>query len=158
MTETPSGRRTLHFTNLDQILVEVDLLRAGHHTVGNWSLAQICRHLADSFSGSMDGFGVRNHRVMRFLFGRRALRDALRHGIAPGFTVTDRLTPPADVVLDETVAELVCAVERYKQFIGPMHFHPFFGNLSRAEWDLLHLVHSAHHLSFAVATADARPA
>ncbi len=153
MTEKPSGRRTLHFTNLDEVLADVDLLRAGHHTVGNWSLAQICRHLADSFSGSMDGFGVRNHRVMRFLFGRRALRDALLHGIATGFTVTERLTPPADVVLDETSAELVRAIDRYKQHTGPMHFHPFFGRLSRSEWDRLHLVHSAHHLSFAIADA-----
>src|SRR5436305_3023412 len=40
------GRRTLRYDSLDEVMPEVERLLAGHTTVGNWSLAQICRHLA----------------------------------------------------------------------------------------------------------------
>ena len=35
---------------------EVDRLLQGHRTVGNWSLGQICNHLAGSFIYSVEGF------------------------------------------------------------------------------------------------------
>ena len=39
-------RRTLRFDRFDDIMPDVERLLAGHATVGAWSLAQICRHLA----------------------------------------------------------------------------------------------------------------
>ena len=39
-------RRMLRFSSLDEVMPEVERLRNGHTTVGNWTLAQICRHLA----------------------------------------------------------------------------------------------------------------
>src|SRR3954467_5912292 len=40
------GRRTLRYHSFDEVMPDVERLLAGHTTVGNWSLAQICRHLA----------------------------------------------------------------------------------------------------------------
>ena len=40
------GRRTLSYGNLDDIMPDVERLLDGHTTVGNWSLAQMCQHLA----------------------------------------------------------------------------------------------------------------
>ena len=40
------GRRTLSYHSFDEVMPDVERLLAGHTTVGNWSLAQICRHLA----------------------------------------------------------------------------------------------------------------
>ena len=40
------GRRTLRFNSLDEVMPDVERLLEGHSTVGNWSLAQICRHLS----------------------------------------------------------------------------------------------------------------
>ena len=31
-----------------------------------------------------------------------------------------------------------------------MAMHPFFGAMTRPQWDHLHRIHCAHHLSFAV--------
>ena len=45
------GRRAIQFESLDEIMPEVDRLLEGHTTVGNWSLAQICRHLATVLPG-----------------------------------------------------------------------------------------------------------
>ena len=71
---------------------------ARHRAVRNWTLAQICRHLTDSFTGSMGGFDLRNHRVKRFLMKRKMLQVALTKGIPENYTVDPRLTPPPDVV------------------------------------------------------------
>ena len=40
------GRRTLRYVSFDEVMPDVERLLAGHRTVGNWTLAQICRHLA----------------------------------------------------------------------------------------------------------------
>ena len=43
---TKTERRALSFTSLAEVMPEVDRLFQGHRTVGNWSLGQICNHLA----------------------------------------------------------------------------------------------------------------
>lgn len=137
----------LVFDDLSQVLPEVRRLRTAHRVTGRWTLAQICRHLADSLNGSIDGFGVNRHRLMRVLFGRLALRRVFDTGsLDPGFTVTERLNPPADSDLDESIDLLERAVARYRAHAGPLRVHPFFGALSRSEWDRLHCIHCAHHL------------
>jgi hypothetical protein len=153
-TQGAGRRRELVFSGLDDILAEVERLRAGCRMVGRWSLGQICRHLADSFDGSVNGFGVRRHWLMRTVFGRVAIRRVFATGrIDAGFTVTERLNPPESAPLDESVARLAAALDRYRSHDGSMGIHPFFGRLSRAEWDRLHVIHSAHHLSFAIPVA-----
>src|SRR5207302_8687337 len=39
------GKRTLQFSNLAEILPEIESLLEGHITLGKWSLGQICDHL-----------------------------------------------------------------------------------------------------------------
>lgn len=157
MEVPPPERRSLVFTDLSEVMPDVGRLDAGNRTTGNWSLAQICRHLADSLAGSMDGFGVDNHRVMRWLMGRRAFRSLLTDGLAAGFTVSEKLNPPPNLNRDEMIEMLAGAIERYMAHTGALHFHPFFGHLTREEWDRLHLIHCAHHLSYAIpCSLDAR--
>jgi hypothetical protein len=40
------GRRTLGYKSFEEVLPDVDRLLQGHTTVGEWTLAQICRRLA----------------------------------------------------------------------------------------------------------------
>jgi hypothetical protein len=157
MTEfhAPTRRRTLRFNDLSEVMPEVERLRRSHRTTGRWTLAQVCRHLADSFNGSIDGFGVRNHRVMRWLFGRRALQQVFAgETLGRGFTVTKNLDPPETCDENDCVEALAQAIQRFTDTSGPLHFHPFFGDLTRPEWDRLHRIHCAHHLSFVVPCAD----
>jgi Protein of unknown function (DUF1569) len=148
LTGLTYARRTLVFDHLSEVIGEVQRLCAGHCTIGQWSLAQTCHHLALSVAGSIDGFGVRHHRVMRWLFGRMALRKVFSLGVIdPGFTITEDLNPPPDVPLADAVDRLEREIDRYERFTGIPHFHPFFGHLTRDEWDRLHCIHCAHHLS-----------
>ena len=148
-----SQRRTLAFHDLRELLPEVRGLIPAHRTVGQWTLAQVCRHLADTINGSMDGFDLRRHRFKRFFLSKRLLRYTFRHGIPPGYTIDPKLTPPPHVKLDETMLALERAVVRFRLHRGRLRAHPLFGDLSREMWDRLHCFHSAHHLSFVIPTA-----
>jgi len=147
-------RRVLTFTDFGEILPEVRRLIPAHRTVRQWTLAQICRHLADTINGSMDGFDLRRHRFKRFFLSKRLLRYTYRYGIPPGYTVDPKLTPPPNVKLDASLAALEQALERYRSYRGRLRAHPLFGDLSREKWDELHCFHAAHHLSFVISTDE----
>ncbi|MBI4718163.1 MAG: DUF1569 domain-containing protein [Planctomycetes bacterium] len=137
--------------SVSDIIPEVDRLAASpHRSLGNWTLAQACKHLADSFDGSIEGFNMGRHRFKRWFFRRRMLAHAFTKGIPRGATVDPALTPPADVDQPQARAELRRAIERYLGHRGRLKPHPLFGRMSRAEWDRLHCVHAAHHLSLLV--------
>ena len=146
---TAHDRRDLDFADLAEVILEVERLRSvSCRSTGRWDLAQTCTHLADSFTGSMDGFGVHRHVLMRLLFGRSALRDVFRtNSLGSGFTVTERLNPPLQVDLEHGTEALASAIDRFRSHSGPLHLHPFFGQLTKPEWDRLHRIHCAHHLS-----------
>lgn len=127
---------------------EVGRLQGGHRSVGNWTLAQVCKHLAGSINGSIDGFDLRRHRIKRALFARPLLWYTFRFGIPPGYTVDPALTPPDEVRLDEASTGLREAIARYQRHDGPLAPHPLFGELSRAMWDRMQCFHCAHHLRF----------
>jgi hypothetical protein len=144
------GRRSLAFADLSEVMPEVRRLMGGHRTVGNWSLAQVCKHLADSFTGSMDGFRTRRHLFKRLFLRKVMLRRTYAEGIPPNYTVLKRLNPPPNCEIQKVVEELGRSIERFEAHQGRLHFHPLFGSLDRAGWDRLHRFHSAHHLSFVI--------
>ncbi len=145
---TTGARREFTFGDLDAVLREVQRLRRGHRTLRNWTLAQVCRHLADTIHASIDGFDLRRHRIKRWFFRRPLLAYTYRFGIPAGYTVDPKLTPPAGVDLEASHTRLEQAIRRYQTHGGPLHPHPLFGRLSRAGWDRMHRFHCAHHLSF----------
>ncbi len=135
---------------------EVERLQAGHRSVGNWTLAQVCKHLADSVNGSIDGFDLRRHRIKRALLAKPLLWYTFWFGIPSGYTVDPALTPPDDVRLDETSAGLREAIARYQRHDGTLAPHPLFGRLSRATWDRMQCFHCAHHLRFVLPSEPTR--
>lgn len=144
-------RRTLHFENLSEVLIDVQTMQSrSHQSLGNWTLAQVCRHLADTINGSIDGIRLGGHRLRRIFLGRRILVWTLKNGIPPGVTLDTKLNPPPDCQFDSSFLELKLAVDRYANHRGPLKPHPIFGHLNRKDWDRLHCFHCAHHLSFVV--------
>jgi hypothetical protein len=148
--------RTLVFADLSEVMPEVRRLLSGHRTLRNWTLAQVCRHLADTINASMDGFDLRRHRFKRCLFSRPLLAVTYRYGIPRGYTVDPKLTPPPDADMTQALADLEAAIRRYAAHRGEPQPHPLFGRLSRPGWDRLHCFHCAHHLRF-VLPAPAAP-
>ncbi len=152
--QTRDQRRQLCFDAVTQVMPDVRRLVSVHRVVANWSLAQVCEHLAHGFIGSMEGFDLRNHRIKRFFIKRRMLQVAITQGIPRGWTVDPRITPRENVDLHEAIDALDAAIRRYLAHDGKLHAHPLFGRMKRETWDRVHCVHCAHHLSFVVMGDD----
>ena len=150
LPDSAASRRRIAFHDLAEVMPEVRRTAQGHQTVGNWSLAQICHHLAETFKGSINGFDLSKHRLKRFFMSRQILRRVLTSGMLDNYTVNAHLNPPASVELDDAVASLEQSISAYQSYSGALKAHPLFGEMPRETWDRVHLVHCAHHLGFAV--------
>jgi len=148
-----AGRRELSFAGLDEVMPDVERLLAGHATVGQWSLGQICNHLATAFHLLMDGrsdsvpvTSTEEDRAsilrMRFFRGNRFPEGKT----AP----VPALVPNAGLDDREEADTLRRAIDRFSAATGPFPAHPFLGPMTKDEWVRFHCIHAAHHLGFAV--------
>jgi hypothetical protein len=151
-TSKVQNRRRLHFDTIEDILHEVEKLNAGEiKTLGNWSGGQILKHLATLMDHSIDGSPMRLGWPMRML-GRMLKRRILSKGMTPGVQLkgqaADAMVPPP-TTWEEGMAIIRKAARRI-QAETKREPSPFFGSMTRDEWDRLHCRHAELHLSFLV--------
>lgn len=145
-----SGRRTLRFASLDDVMPDVERLMQGHTTVGQWSLAEICRHLANAMRRVVDLPASTPHDPS-LLVSEAEKRQVFETGMLPEGLPAPPAILPTDTLSEREEAEgLRAAIAHYRASSCPVIPHRFFGHLTRDEWDKLQLIHFAHHLSFAV--------
>jgi hypothetical protein len=150
------GRRTLLYGNVDDIMADVDRLLDGHTTVGNWSLAQMCRHLATVVRRTVDLPASTPYDASRW-FGEEQKRQFFELGAVPEGIPTTAPVLPAEALHEREEAEgLRQAIAHYKGSPGPVIPHILLGYLTREEWDRFHCIHAAHQFSFAVPKAASR--
>jgi hypothetical protein len=144
------GRRTLRYESLDDVMPDVERLLEGHATVGTWSLAQICRHLAMSMRRAVD-MPASTPADPSLRLPEERKREVFESGVLPeGLDGPPEIMPSETLFAREEAEGLRAAIAHYRASPGPAMTHRFFGPLTRAEWDRLQLIHFAHHLSFAV--------
>ena len=150
-TKHVAGRRALHFNSYQALLDEVHAL-AGKPTrcLGNWSLGQICQHLAKAMNMALDGVEFKAPWYVRIV-ARMMKNRILSRPMSPGF----QLPKPAAAILpdDTDHGEGIAALEKAcarMQTEPQRHPHPALGPLTREEWDRLQFLHAAMHLSFIV--------
>ena len=145
-----AGRRDLRLASFNEVMPEVAGLLDGHETVGNWTLGQILNHLAGALRMSVDGIDFRAPWILRKTVAPFARRHVFKTGrIRDGIKLPEAALPRPGLDARAEAEGLREALEYYAAATGPMADHPFFGPMSRADWDRLHLIHIAHHLSFA---------
>lgn len=151
-TMTP-GRRILRFQSFDEVMPDVERLLEGHTTVGSWSLAQICRHLATVARRVVDLPASTSADPSQWV-GEEQKREVFEKGLLPeGLPGPPELMPPGDLDEREEAEGFRRAIAHFLASPGPVIPHRIFGPLTRDEWHRLQLIHLAHHLSFAVPTA-----
>jgi hypothetical protein len=147
-----AAHRNLYFNSLDDALeelVSLERLRAVE-TTGVWSYYQILTHLADYLESSMNNFSWMQPLSMRRTIGRANFHKLKQAGkMDPG--LANPSTPKVREEGDEKAAlqRLRRMIEEYRKFTGEHPEHPFYGLLTREDWDFLHRIHMAHHLGFA---------
>jgi hypothetical protein len=134
---------------------DVERLLQGHSTVGNWSLAQICRHLATVMRRVVDLPASAPRDPSRWV-GEEQKRQFFESGtFAEGIPTSPSLVPADALNQREEAEELRQAIAHYKDSPGPVIPHILLGFLTREQWDRFHCIHAAHHFSFVVPAADA---
>jgi Protein of unknown function (DUF1569) len=143
------GRRTLSFSNLFEVMPEVDRLLASHRTVGNWSLGQVCNHLSAGIILSVDGYPMKAPWIIRKTIGPIVRGRILKSGRIPdGIKLRKDFEPRPQLDARAEAEALRAAIQGFGAHAGPMAEHPFFGSLTRENWERLHAIHAAHHLGF----------
>lgn len=147
-----AGRRDLRFATLEAILDDVETLQQqGYRSLGNWTLGQTCAHLTIFLKGATDGFGKPAPWLLRTFVAPPILRRILREEAMPeGIKVPTELLPGPSSDDTSQIAAFKDASARFRSIAGTPSPHPFFGKITRAQWEQLHRIHSAHHLSFLV--------
>jgi hypothetical protein len=145
-------RRKIDFHDFGSVAADIDRLhKNGYDKVGQWELCQTCDHLATVMRMSMEGFPSRGPWYFRKILGpifkgrffrKRRMPEGFR---APGF-----LLPPVGSDEDATVQACKDLLKRVSAYAGEFDQHPFFGKITPEEWRQVHLIHSAHHLSFLI--------
>jgi hypothetical protein len=144
------GRRTLRFVSLEEVMPDVERLLEGHSTVGNWSLAQICRHVSTVMRRVVD-LPASTPVDPSLWVPEERKREVLESGMIPEGLPTLPEVLPAEALDEREEAErLRAAIAHYREATGPVIPHRIFGPLTKAEWDRIQCIHCAHHLSFAV--------
>jgi Protein of unknown function (DUF1569) len=148
-------RHGLTFATLADAVADAEQLSAaGYTAAGKWTLSQVCDHLADWLSYSMDGFPMTPVFVrpvlwlMRQTVGQRQKAKLLAGAPFPvgGPTLPQSVHPPGDDAA--AVGRFKETAARFDRHTGPTHPSPLFGPLTKDEVRVLHTAHAAHHLSF----------
>jgi hypothetical protein len=144
------GQRSLTFSNLAEVMPEVDRLLKGHQTVGQWSLGQICNHLTVAIIGSVEGFPFKPPWIVRKTIGPFMIRRILKKGRFPaGIKLPEKFVPKPGLDARAEAEALRAAIRLCGSHSGPYADSPLAGPMSRETWERLHCIHCAHHLGFA---------
>ncbi len=146
-----SMRRAIAFRSLVDVVAEArSLLESGYESKGNWTLGEICDHLAQSIRQGDRGVAAMAPWPVRSAFFMSAGTMAR----ATGMLRVPTIMPPEGGVSDRSgIRRLERAVQRYlesheRRFQSTI---PFIGIAARmagnTELDF-HCWHCAHHLSF----------
>lgn len=150
LTLATPKRRQLDFHRWPDVLAEVDTLRRdGYDRAGNWNLAQIVDHVGEGLRTAVKGCDHQGPWIIRRVFGPMLLPRILKQRrMKAGIKVPKWWLPgPSD---DESaaVARFRADVAAFEAMSGTPFPHPFFGPLTKSQWNDLALIHASHHLSF----------
>lgn len=160
MTDRAPRPRTLRFTSLAEVLADAEsFARGSARALGVWTPAQNVEHVRRLIAVSLDGSDVRmpiGYRLLGRVLGSRLLRGrALRSRLRPGFKAPDAFQPPADVTLEQALADLRRDVDRASRPGAMTHASPLLGPLVHEEWERLHCRHAELHFGFVIPDAAA---
>ncbi len=147
-TKSVEGRRSVRYQSYDELLRDAERIAASGsiQTLGNWSVGQIFKHIADAIESSIDGSGFVLPWPIRIVFSMLMKRKFLYDSLPAGFQAPKRFQP-SSIDTSEALDALRKAVGRMKSETDRV-MHPAFGQITREEWDQFNLRHCEMHMSF----------
>jgi hypothetical protein len=145
-------RRHLDFKTWPDLLADIEHLQRAHYDrLGNWDLSQILDHVGEGLRTALRGIDHRATWIIRRFLGPMIFKRILtQRRMKAGIKVPKWWLPgPAH---DESAAvnQFRSDVAEFQGMTTPPFPHPFFGPLTKKEWNDLVLIHAGHHLSFLI--------
>ena len=152
MSQVTRQRRRLDFQTWPELLAEVDRLqRGGYDRTGNWDLSQTLDHIGEGLRTALRGIDRRASWIIRKVLGPIVLRRILRQRrMKAGIKVPAWWLPGPSHDESAAVDQFRGEVAAFQNMTSTPYPHPFFGAISKQQWNDLVLIHAAHHLSFLV--------
>jgi len=151
-TRQVKDRRKVAYATLQEVLADAERLSQGQiKALGNWSPGQIFLHLAKAFNNSIDGSDARFPWYL-CMMARLMKKKILTGAMPPGYQLpaeAGRALEPGPTSTEKGLGALRNAIARQERE-SKRAKHPVFGELTRDEWNQVHLQHSALHMSFLV--------
>ncbi len=152
MSTTTLARRRLDFRSWDELLADIDLLhRLGYQRTGNWDLSQILDHVGEGMRTAVRGNEHRGPWIVRKLIGPIILKRVFQQRrMKAGIKVPAWWLPGPTHDESDAVNRFRADLAAFQELKSEPQPHPFFGPLSKAQWNDLVQIHASHHLSFLV--------
>lgn len=152
MTAVMLHRRKLDFKAWPELLADIDHLRQGHYDrAGNWDLSQILDHVGAGIRTALHGVDHRAAWIIRRFIGPLILKRILsQRRMKAGIKVPQWWLPGPGHDESAAVEQFRTEAAAFQGMTTPPFPHPFFGALTKQQWNDLILVHAAHHLSFLI--------
>lgn len=135
--------------SLDLMLTKLDgLSKTPLETSGSWDASRTFHHLAQSVEFSMTGYPEQKPPIFQKTVGALAYkvfnaRGAMSHGlddVIPGEIVTD------DGQTQAALLRLKNALLTFKEYGSDMKAHFAYGQLSKGDYSIAHVLHINNHL------------
>lgn len=119
------------------------------HSIGEWNIAQIFTHCAQSVEFSMLGFPEHKSDFFKATVGSLAFsafnaKGRMKHNLSEAIPSAQILDPKADVSVAKLRFEQ--AMISFNEFEGELAEHFAYGKLSKKEYERAHAMHFNNHL------------
>jgi hypothetical protein len=157
LAENPTvHRRQLDFKTWPDVLADIDHLHRAHYDrLGNWDLSQTLDHVGEGLRAALRGIDHRGPWIVRKFVGPLILKRILRQRrMKTGIKVPQWWLPGPSHDESAAVDQFRAEVAAFQQLSTAPFPHPFFGALTKKQWEDLVLIHAGHHLSFLIPRND----
>ena len=124
---------------------------------GGWNGFQTLTHLAQSVEFSMTGYPIHKSELFKSVVGKSAFKlfsqkGQMFHNLSEAIPGAVELSPQGQV--EQAMARLIAALEKFNQFQQPLAAHFAYGELSHDEYALAHVMHVYDHFSQRISIAE----
>ena len=136
---------------IDSSLRELDKLVGNQiTTLGDWNLAQIFVHCAQSVEFSMSGFPEQNSAFFKSTIGPMAFavfsaRGEMAHSLSEGIPGASLINEDEDV--SSAYRRFRDSMIAFKNYKGQLAPHFAYGDLTKKEYERAHAMHFYNHLA-----------
>ncbi|MEZ9139145.1 MULTISPECIES: DUF1569 domain-containing protein [unclassified Shewanella] len=151
--DTEEGPLTIEYTlkriaEMKQNLLNLQTNDSRILTTGNWELSQILNHCAQSVEYSISEYPEHKSELFKntlgsFAFSAFAAKGKMSHNLSEAIPGAPLLTPKD---IDVALNRLQLSLTDFQQHAGKLQPHFAYGELTKSEYELAHVMHFNNHL------------